>query len=135
MTVAGNKLFVSGPPDLVDERQAFHNPDDPDIQARLKRQAAAYEGSEGGELWVVDKANGNVVTRYALKTIPVFDGMAAAGDSLYLATTDGCILRLSGAGRVPLPKIEDKPIRNAWDKPEDPSYLLPVGSAQKNRRR
>jgi hypothetical protein len=62
----------------------------------------------------------------------VFDGMAAAGDSLYLATTDGCIMRLSGSGRIPLPRIEDKPIRNAWDKPEDPSYLLPIGSKQGN---
>jgi len=132
MTVAGDRIFVSGPPDVVDERQAFYNPDDPDIQASLKRQTAAYEGREGGELWVMDKADGNVVSRYALKTIPVFDGMAAAGDSLYLATTDGCIMRLSGSGRTPLPRIEDKPIRNAWDKPEDPSYLLPIGSKQGN---
>ena len=135
MTVAGDRLFVSGPPDLVDERQAFHNPDDPAIQAVLKRQAEAYDGREGGQLWVMSKADGNVITRYALDTIPIFDGMAAAGDSLYLATTDGRVLCLSGAGKAPLQKIDDKPIRNAWDKPEDPSYLLPVGSAQKQRRR
>ncbi len=134
MTVAGDRLFVSGPPDLVDERRAFHNPDDPRIKAMLKRQAAAYEGREGGELWVLDKTDGGVINRFSLDTIPVFDGMVAAGDSLYLATTDGRILCLSGAGRVPLAKVEDKPIRNAWDKPEDPSYLLPVGKAQGNRR-
>jgi hypothetical protein len=134
MTVAGSRLFVSGPPDLFDERQAFHNPDDPRIKAMLKRQAAAYEGREGGELWVMDKADGHVVSRYLLDTVPVFDGMAAAGDSLYLATTDGRVLCFSGAGEAPLAKIDDKPIRNAWDKPEDPSYLLPVGKIQRNRR-
>jgi len=108
MTVAGDKLFVAGPPDLVDERQAFHNPDDPDIQARLKRQAEAYEGRVGGQLWVMAKADGRVVSRYALSTIPVFDGMAAAGDSLYVTTVDGRVICLSGG-----------------DEPEDPNYLLP----------
>jgi outer membrane protein assembly factor BamB len=135
MTVAGDRLFVAGPPDLVDERQAFHNPDDPAIKARLKQQAEAYAGRAGGQLWVMSKADGSVVSRYALKTIPVFDGMAAAGDCLFATTVDGRVLCLSGAGKSPLRRIEDKPIQNAWDKPEDPSYLLPVGSAQKKRRR
>jgi outer membrane protein assembly factor BamB len=125
MVVAGDKLFVSGPPDLVDERQAFHNPDDPDVQARLMRQAEAYEGRAGGQLWVMDKANGNVVSRYALNTIPVFDGMAAADDSLYVSTVDGRVFCLSETGNSQLRKIGKKPIRDAWDKPEDPNYLLP----------
>ena len=124
MTVAGDKLFVAGPPDLVDERQAFHNPDDPDIQARLKRQAEAYEGRAGGQLWVMAKADGRVVSRYALNTIPVFDGMAAAGDSLFVTTVDGRILCLSAGGKSPLRRIDEEPIRDAWDKPEDPGYLL-----------
>ncbi|MHC4580497.1 MAG: hypothetical protein ACYS14_03515, partial [Planctomycetota bacterium] len=135
MTVAGDRLFVSGPPDLVDERQAFHNPDDPDIKAILKRQAEAYQGREGGELWVVAKSDGSVTNRYALNTLPVFDGMVAAGDSLYLATMDGRVLSLSAEGRSPLREIGKRPIQNAWDKPEDASYLLPAGSKQKSRRR
>ncbi|KPK40054.1 MAG: hypothetical protein AMJ65_10950 [Phycisphaerae bacterium SG8_4] len=135
MTVAGDRLFVSGPPDLVDERQAFHNPDDPVIKAKLQRQAEAYAGHGGGQLWVMSKADGNMVSRYALETIPVFDGMAAAGDSLYVATADGQVICLSGAGKSPLRRIDDEPIRNAWDKPEDPSYLLPIGSATKQKRR
>lgn len=132
MTVAGDRLFVSGPADLIDERYAFHNPDDPDVQARLKRQAEAYAGRAGGELWVMAKADGDVVNRYALDTLPVFDGMAAAGDSLYVATVDGRVLCLSGKGKSPLRRIDEQPVRNAWDEPEDPSYLLPLGSAQGN---
>ena len=136
MTVAGDTLFVAGPPDLIDERQAFHNPDDPEVQAKLKRQAEAYEGRAGGQLWVMAKADGNVMGRYALNTIPVFDGMAAAGDRLYMATLDGRVLCYAGSGQTPLRKIEDsKPIRSAWDKREDPGYLLPVGSGQATRRR
>jgi len=125
MTVAGDKLFVSGPPDLVDERYAFHNPDNPYVQDRLKQQAEAYEGRAGGQLWVMAKGDGNVVGRYALDTIPVFDGMAAAGDSLYVTTVDGRVICLSGGGKSPLQKIDETPIRDAWDEPEDPNYLLP----------
>ncbi|MHC4118233.1 MAG: outer membrane protein assembly factor BamB family protein [Planctomycetota bacterium] len=125
MTVAGDKLFVSGPPDLVDERHAFYNWDDPQVQAKLKRQAEAYAGRAGGQLWVVAKADGSVRSRYALDTIPVFDGMAAAGDSLFVTTADGRVLCLSGSGKSPLRKIDDRPIRDAWDEPEDPGYLLP----------
>lgn len=132
MTVAGERLFVSGPSDLIDERYAFHNPDDPDVQTRLKRQAEAYAGRAGGELWVMAKADGSVLNRYALDTLPVFDGMAVAGDSLYFATVDGRVMCLSGQGKAALRTINEQPVRNAWDEPEDPSYLLPLGSAQRN---
>ncbi len=125
MTVAGNTLFIAGPPDLVDERRAFHNPDDPDVQAELKHQAEALEGKYGGYLWAITKTNGNVITRYALDTIPVFDGMAAAGDSLYMTTMDGHLIRFSGTEGTALKKVVDKPLRIAWGKPEDPNYLLP----------
>jgi outer membrane protein assembly factor BamB len=125
MTVAGNTLFIAGPPDLVDERRAFHNPDDPDVQAELKHQAEALEGKYGGYLWALAKTNGKVLTRYALDAIPVFDGMAAAGDSLYITTVDGHLIRFSGTEGTSLKKADDKPLRIAWDKPEDPNYLLP----------
>jgi hypothetical protein len=125
MTVAGNTLFIAGPPDLLDERRAFHHPDDPQVQAELKHQAEALEGRRGGYLWALTKTNGKLLTRYALDTIPVFDGMAAAGDSLYMTTVDGRLIRLAGTGGTALKKADDKPIRIAWNKPEDPNYLLP----------
>ena len=62
MAVAGNTLFIAGPPDLLDERRAFYNPDDPDVQAELKRQAEALEGKCGGYLWVLTKTNGKLLS-------------------------------------------------------------------------
>ncbi|NQV34095.1 MAG: PQQ-binding-like beta-propeller repeat protein, partial [Phycisphaeraceae bacterium] len=126
MTAAGDHLFVSGLPKLADERQAFHQWDDAQVQARLTRQAQAYAGKAGGQLWVMAKTDGRVVRRYALDTIPVFDGMAAAHDSLYMTTVDGRVLCLSGQGDASLQKIDETPIRDAWDQPEDPNYLLPL---------
>jgi outer membrane protein assembly factor BamB len=126
MAVAGDTLFVGGPPDLIDERRAYHLPDDPDVQAALTRQAEALEGRCGGQLWALAKAGGKVLARYALDTIPVFDGMAAAGGHLYVATLDGRVLCLAEKAASPLPRIGDQPVRIAWDQPEDPTYLLPV---------
>ena len=126
MTVAGDHLFVAGPPKLAHERQAFHQWDDARVQARLKRQAQAYEGQAGGQLWAVAKAHGRVVRRYALDTIPVFDGMAAAQDSLFMTTVDGRVICMAAEGKSPLPRIEDTPIQDAWEQPEDPNYLLPL---------
>ena len=125
MVVAGDTLFVAGPPDLIDERRAFYLPDDPEVQATLKRQAEALEGRHGGQLWALSKSDGKVLARYALDTIPVFDGLAAAGGRLYLTTVNGRVLCLGGAGAEALKPIAGEPVPVAWDKPEDPNYLLP----------
>ena len=125
MTVAGDTLFIAGPPDLLDERRTFYHPDDPQVQAELERQAEALEGRHGGYLWALAKTDGKLLARYALPTIPVFDGMATAGKSLYMATIDGRLMCLSGTRGPDLRKADDKPIRIAWDKPEDPNYLMP----------
>jgi outer membrane protein assembly factor BamB len=127
MTVTGHTLFIAGPPDLLDERQAFYSPDDPEVQAKLKRQVEALRGRAGGQLWALGKADGKLTIRYSLDSIPVFDGMAAAEDSLYIATVDGCVTRLAGKGGTPLKKVDDKQVRVTWDKPEDPGYLKPSG--------
>jgi hypothetical protein len=125
MTITEDTLFIAGPPDLLDERQAYHNPDDPDVQARLKRQAEALEGRLGGQLWAFNKADGKLAARYALDTIPVFDGMAAAENSLYMTTTSGTVIRFSGTGGAVLNQVGDAPTQIIWPEPEDPNYLLP----------
>jgi len=126
MTVAGETLFIAGPPDCVDERQAFYQPDDPGIQARLARQAEALDGRRGGQIWVMAKTDGNLRRRYALDTIPTFDGMAAAQGRLYITTVDGRVLCLGDDGTRTLPPVVNEPARVAWNQPEDPNYLRPA---------
>ena len=126
MCVAGNRLFVAGPPDVVDERYAYYGPDEPKIKALLRRQQQAYAGKQGGLLWVVNKVDGKLVARYQLDTIPVFDGMVAAGGRLYLSTVDGRVMSLTGSGMANLPSQDSQPIQTKWNQPEDPNYLLPL---------
>ena len=83
MVLAPNTLFLAGPPDLFAT-------DDP---------SAALEGKKGGRLCVVAAADGKQLAQYELESPPVFDGMAAAGGRLYLATCDGRVLCFHGEGR------------------------------------
>jgi outer membrane protein assembly factor BamB len=76
MVLAGDRLVVAGPPDLF---QA----DDP---------VAAIEGRCGGRLLVLSAVDGKLLAEYPLDSPPAFDGLAAAGGKLYLATTDGRIV-------------------------------------------
>ncbi|MFQ5809206.1 MAG: PQQ-binding-like beta-propeller repeat protein, partial [Armatimonadota bacterium] len=65
MVVAGDVLLVSGPPDVVDERYAYHNPDDANVRALLGRQVEAFAGRHGGQLWMLSKSDGKLLARYA----------------------------------------------------------------------
>ncbi|MFQ6131159.1 MAG: PQQ-binding-like beta-propeller repeat protein [Armatimonadota bacterium] len=95
MVLAGEALFIAGPPDLVDEGQSLGAFDQADVQRQLARQAAALEGSEGALLWAVS-THGEKLTEQRLDSVPVFDGMAAANGRLYLATIDGKVLCYGG---------------------------------------
>jgi len=66
-------LFAAGPPDTL-------QPDDP---------LAALEGRLGGVLAAIDPATGQQLAQARLSSPPRFDGMAAAGDQLFLVTRDG----------------------------------------------
>ncbi len=91
MVLAGQKLFVAGPPDVVDEDKAFENPFDPEIVAALARQDAAYQGKEGAKLMAVSTDDGRQLLQLDLPAIPVWDGMAASGGCLFISTADGKI--------------------------------------------
>jgi outer membrane protein assembly factor BamB len=73
MVLAGDKLFIAGPPDVMPE-------DDP---------YAAFEGRKGAQLWVVSSSNGEKIAEYELDSIPAIDGLIASGGRLFMATTDG----------------------------------------------
>jgi hypothetical protein len=81
MVLAGERLFIAGPPDVVPK-------DDP---------LAAFEGRKGALLWAVDAATGDKLAEVQqLPTPPVYDGLIAAAGSLYLSTTDGRVRCLAG---------------------------------------
>jgi hypothetical protein len=93
---------VAGPPDLVNEEEAFRRPNDPAIRAKLEAQAASLEGRRGGQLLAVSAADGKLLAAVDLGAMPTFDGMAAAGGKLYLTTVDGRLLCLGREGeRLP----------------------------------
>ena len=92
MILAGETLFVAGPPDVVDEDEAFNQPGDPAVKNKIEEQDAAYEGKKGALLMGVSTADGETQFRIDLPVLPVWDGMAAANGRLYLAMSDGQVL-------------------------------------------
>jgi len=99
MVLAGETLFVAGPPDVLDEEEAAKRPTHPAVRAKLIEQDAALEGRKGMLLLAVSAADGEKLAEYKFEGTPVFDGLAAAAGRLYLSTTDGKVLCLAG-GRV-----------------------------------
>jgi len=94
MVKAGDVVFVAGPPDIVDEEQWRKLlAQKPEVFAR---QAELFAGKEGSLLLAVSAHDGRKVAEMKLDFLPVFDGLVAAGGSLYLATTDGKVVRLRG---------------------------------------
>jgi outer membrane protein assembly factor BamB len=92
MVLAGRTLFVAGPPDLIDEEQAFRQINDPKVTRSLAEQAAALNGEKGALLLAVSVADGKELAQYDIESPPVFDGMAAAAGRLYMATVNGEVL-------------------------------------------
>jgi outer membrane protein assembly factor BamB len=90
MVLANGTLFIAGPPDIVDEEAAFFALDDADVLDLLAEQSA---------LRAVSAANGETLAECQLDSLPVWDGMIAAGGRLYMTTMDGDIACFSGAGR------------------------------------
>ncbi|MGM0531283.1 MAG: PQQ-binding-like beta-propeller repeat protein, partial [Bacteroidota bacterium] len=80
MVLAGDKLFVAGPPNEVPEEDPW----------------AAFEGKKGSELWVYSASDGKKLARYKLGAKPVYDGMMATQGRLYISLQDGRVLCLEG---------------------------------------
>ena len=78
MVLAGNHLFVAGPPDVVDDRDAM----------------ASFEGRKGAVLRVYSAADGKALAEQKLDASPVFDGLIAASGQLFTCTTDGHVVCL-----------------------------------------
>jgi len=78
MVLAGERLYLTGPPDLAPEAGAYE----------------AMIGKRGSTFQVVATGDGNRLTEFTMKEAPVFDGLIAAGDRLYMATMEGTLICL-----------------------------------------
>ena len=126
MALADKTLFIAGPPDVIDERRSFRLPDDEEVQAKLADQLAALEAGHGARLWAVSALDGKPLARYKLDALPVFDGMAAAGGRLFLATTGGKVICLGAESGDALARADGEPLQTVSDEPPEPEYLEPL---------
>lgn len=78
MVKANDILFVAGPPDELDPKDPF----------------AAFEGRKGAKLLAISAKDGAKLAEIPLQAMPAFDGMIAAGNSLYMVNQDGTLLCL-----------------------------------------
>ena len=60
----------------------------------MVKQAAAWEGRDGGLLWVIDTDGPVSLSELKLASPPVFDGMAATSAGVYISTMDGKVVFL-----------------------------------------
>jgi outer membrane protein assembly factor BamB len=98
MVLADKTLFIAGPPDVVDEEEAFFALDDAAMRERLAQQSALLRGKEGGLIWTVSAIDGKKVSEYKLDSLPVWDGLVAAAGKLYMTTMNGDVCCYSGKG-------------------------------------
>jgi hypothetical protein len=94
MVLAGDTLFVAGPPRILDERKSFLSPQAPDIRKAAAEQEAAWAGKKGGFLLSVNANDGTLVSNGNLESVPVWDGLIAAQGSLFMTTLDGFVVCL-----------------------------------------
>jgi hypothetical protein len=92
IVVADETLFIAGPPDVVDEEEAFFAMDDESVLAKLAEQSELLRGKDGGRLWAISTQNGKRLVEYKLNSLPVWDGMIAANSKLYLTTMTGDVM-------------------------------------------
>jgi hypothetical protein len=62
----------------------------------MNEQDKALQGELGSSLWIVSSINGEKLAEYSLNSMPVWDGMAAAYNKLYLSMIDGKVIALEG---------------------------------------
>jgi len=96
MVLADKTLFIAGPPDILDEEEAFRRVGDPKMDEKLAEQDAVLNGEKGAVLWAVSAEDGKKLAEHKLDSLPVFDSLIATDGRLYLATTDGEIICFQG---------------------------------------
>jgi hypothetical protein len=81
---------------MIDEEETFKRITEGDetVKPLLAEQDAALDGAQGSQLVVVDADTGETKGQLALPSVPVWDGLAAAHERLYLTTADGRLVCL-----------------------------------------
>ncbi len=94
MTLAGSRLFIVGPPDIIDEEETFQKltEQDEEVQRLLANQDAALNGRDGSLLLSVNIDSGKIEHQLKLDTLPAWDSLAAANGKLFLSTLDGSVV-------------------------------------------
>ena len=83
MVLTPDKLIVAGPPDLRKKRDsilAFKND---------KEALAGFMGQRGVHLRVLRAADGQLLSQGSLDALPVFDGMSAAHERIFVSLKNG----------------------------------------------
>ena len=94
MVLADDTVFMAGPPDVADEEKGFgiNFEEDNEMTRAFAAQDRAWQGDKGAILQAVSKTSGEKLAEYKLEHLPVFDGMAAAEGSLFIALKDGSVI-------------------------------------------
>lgn len=98
MVLSGFRLFIVGPPDIIDEEATFKqlSESDPEVQELLSKQDALLDGEQGSMLLVVNTETGTVEHQVELASLPAWDGLVGANGKLFLSTLDGKIMCFAG---------------------------------------
>jgi hypothetical protein len=80
MLLARQRLYLAGPPDLPPDQGAYE----------------AMIGKRGALFRVVSTYDGSTLAEFEMEEVPVFDGLIAAGDRLYMSSMDGTLICLGG---------------------------------------
>ena len=115
-------LFVAGPEDLIDEEIVYGNTRSRLNRELLKRQNQALLSEKGGKLLAISVTNGGIVQTIDLESGPVWDGMAAAYDKLFIACKDGSVVALANDGTKNAEGTYNP------DALKQPKVMLPVSS-------
>jgi hypothetical protein len=94
MALADRTLFVAGPPDLLNEEEAWEIVYEVKTQQDAKAQLEALQGERGSALWAVSAETGEKLSECALPSVPIYDGLAAAYGKLFVALADGNVVCL-----------------------------------------
>jgi outer membrane protein assembly factor BamB len=99
MALAGDKLLIAGPADVLDELGAFQSFGDASTQKLLAEQDAVFRGERGAILQLVDPESGETLAECELNSPPVFDGLVVAAGHVFISVMDGRVVALDGRAK------------------------------------